>query len=742
MIALNATVCCLAYILGLLLTGLPGSILGLPIGAIALLLGGVGGSVIQRFWKTEIRPRVWLLAGLCGCLAVLHFQIRLPQPSATDISRMATQVIQVEGTIASPPRLTRSQKVQFELEARSAGNPSQKVSGKVYVTVPRSQDSQLYPGRLVRVSGELYQPEATKNPGGFDFQQYLAQQGIFAGMSGRELEFLAERRPHDRATPPFLWSMQQRIIHAQALWINQNTGRVMSAIVMGRGGVDIPYDIQDRFARVGLAHALAASGTQVSLLAGIVLALTQRLNRWTRLGIGLGVLTMYVGLTGLEPSVLRAALMGAAVFLGVAIDRQVKPLSLLLVAATILLLWNPLWIWSLAFQLSFLATLGLMVTVPVLSKDLDWLPTRLIPLVAVPIAAYIWTLPLQLSVFGTVSPYCIFVNILTSIPIALISISGMASALLAFIHPLLGSASAWVVQFPTELFLKIAEAVDYLPGNALAIGSINATQVILLYGIYLLVWWQSRWQKHWWVAGAISLGIVLIPAAYMLTHLSQITVLSTTEDAVMVLQDRGKVGLINVGNEADVRFTVLPFLRQQGINRVDWAIAAQLDTSGIESFQKLLAAVPIGIFYASPDAKSDSEYTEAYRHLKQQIGTRKGIDLQLSNHQKIQVGGFSIELMAQPALFKMRVGQQNWIFVNHQPRNLKSLPQADILLWTGKNLPPALLEQVKPRAIVSSAAAIPAATAPWFKTHPTVRLYQTHKQGAVQWTKSGFKTMQ
>jgi competence protein ComEC len=742
MVALNFTVCCLAYILGLLLTGIPGTVLGLPIGAIAFLLSGVLGSVLQRFWKTAIRPRIWLLAGLCGCLAALYFQMRLPQPGTTDISRLVMdtvtdQVVHVEGTIASPPRLTRKQKVQFELDAIAVNQKP--VSGKVYVTVPRSQDSQLYPDRRVRISGELYKPEAVKNPGGFDFQQYLAQQGIFAGLSGKDIQFPAEKRPHYRATPPLLWSIQQRIIHAQSLWINATTGRVISAMVMGRGGVDIPYEIQDRFARVGLAHALAASGTQVSLLAGIVLVLTQRLNRWTRLGIGLGVLIIYVGLTGMEPSVLRAALMGAVVFLGVALDRKVKPLALLLLAATLLLLWNPMWIWSLAFQLSFLATLGLMVTVPVLSRDLDWLPSRLIPLFAVPIAAYLWTLPLQLYVFGTVSPYCILINVITCPLIAIISISGMASALLAFIHPFLGSASAYLIHFPTEAFLKVAEMGDRLPGNGFAIGAIHALQVVLLYGIYGLVWWRTRWQKHWWIAGAIILSLVLIPAAYMGMNLSEITVLSTTEDAVIVLRDRGKVGLMNVGSDTDVRYTVLPFLRQQGINRLDWAIAPQLNAPAIESVQQLVTTVPIGIFYAIPDAKADTDFTRAYRQLKQQIRTQKGIDLQLSNQQKIRVGDFSVEAIANG--FKIQANKQTCLLLGYQPRNLKSLPRADVLLWSGSELQPALLEQVNPKAIVSSAASIPATTQTWLKSH-AVRLYQTHEQGAVQWTTSGFKTMQ
>lgn len=723
-----------------------------------LLLGAIASTspLIRHSQKIGIKSRIWLIAGLCGFLALLNFQMQLPQPDQNDISHLvnaveSAQVFTVEGKITSPPRITRSQRVQFELDAvlatshtaqvsqtgqmDQAVKPPQKVSGKLYVTVPRSQDSQLYPGRTVRIQGSLYKPKIASNPGGFNFQQYLVQQGIFAGLNGKEINF-----PERGDLPPWLWSVQQRIIHSQAFWIDEEVGHLISAMVMGRGGVDIAYEIQDQFARVGLAHALAASGTQVSLLAGIVLALTQRLNRWARLGVGLGILAMYVGLTGVEPSVMRAAVMGAAVFFAVTIERQVKSLSLLLMAATLLLLWNPIWIWSLAFQFSFLATLGLVVTVSKLTQWLDWVPPRIAPLIAVPIAAYLWTLPLQLYIFGVVSPYCILINIFSSLLITLISVGGMVSALLALVHPVAGSASAWLVQFPAVAFLKIAELGDRLPGNAFAIGTITTIQVLLLYGIYLLVWWQPQYKKQGWIAGMIGLGIVAIPVVYTATHLSQVTVLSTAEDPVMVLRDRGKVGLINVGNESDLRFTVLPFLKQQGINRVDWAIAPRLQAADTNSWQQMIEGIPIRMFYPVPavNPKAIAEFTIAYQALQKGIEARQGIALQLSSRQKVPLGKMTAQMISNhPAILQIQVHQQTWLLLNHwygNERVINRLPPADVLWWSGEALSPELLDRVQPKVAIASARSIPAETQAWFKAHPAITLYQTGEDGAIQWT--------
>jgi competence protein ComEC len=740
----NVIVCSLAYIVGLLLTGLPWKIFGLPAGAIAIPLF----SVLLTITRTPIKSKTWLIAGLCGFLAILYFQIRSPQPSSTDISRFIkntsdTQQVTVIGTIDSPPRINRSQRVQFELEVNSVTDSAaskKKASGTLYVTVPRSQDSQLYPGRIVSITGALYKPKAASNPGGFNFQQYLLQQGIFAGLSGQEINF-----PTPGGSPTFLWSLQQRIIHSQALWIDSHVGHLISAMVMGRNGVDLDYELQDRFARVGLAHALAASGTQVSLLAGIVLMLTRRLDRWIRLGIGLGTLLMYVGLTGVEPSVVRAAIMGVAVFFAVTIDRQVKPLSLLLMVATVMLLWQPIWIWSLAFQLSFLATLGLVVTVAKITTWLDWLPPRIAPLIAVPIAAYIWTLPLQLYAFGVVSPYCILINIFTSLLITIISIGGMASALLALIHPLLGSASAWLVQFPAIAFLKVAELGDSLPGNAFAIGTISSLQVLLLYGIYLLIWQQPQVKKKWWIAGIIGLGIVALPAAYTAANLSQVTLLSTSRDSVMVLRDRGKTGLINTGNETDVRFTVLPFLKQQGINHIDWTIDPDLQTSDTFHWKQMLGSLPIRMFYSvAAPTKTIEAFTAAYQALQQAITERQGIALQLSSHQKIQSGIITAQLISNyPRILQIQVQQQTWLLLAKaevSDRTIQRLPRADVLWWSGNSVNPALIEKVQPQVAIASARDLSPKTQAWFKAHPAITFYKTAEEGAIQWTpKGGFK---
>jgi len=545
---------CLAYILGLLSTAVSWggyALLGLGIGA-AILFQRRNAFALLSFLRVRPKPAVWLAAGVIGLLATLYFQARVPQPGANDISKFVVssdsrnkaQIVTVRGKVTSTPRLTRSQKTQFWLEStqldegrglgwqrnqRRAGVPpveatgvGREVTGKLYVTVPLLKAIGIHPGQAIALTGSLYKPKPPANPGGFDFQAYLAKEGAFAGFKARQFNLLEEETKLKWGW----WAVRQRIIQSQIRWLGSPEGPLVSSIVLGHQVVDLPYDIQDQFVQVGLAHAIVASGFKVSLILGLVLAATRRLSQKVQFSLGTAALVTYVGLTGFHPPVLRAAVMGFGALIGLVVRRKRKPLGSLLIAATLLLLFNPLWIWDIGFELSFLATLGLMVTVQPLIKRLDWLPPTIATLVAVPITASIWTLPLQLQVFSIVPLYSIVVNILSTPLISIISIGGMIGALVALIWPMVGSALAWLLYYPTHILIALVQFSYHLPGNSVAVGTISVLQLSALYGLMCLVWLQPWWQPRWWLAGFVAIGLVLIPVWYSQATLFRVSVLA------------------------------------------------------------------------------------------------------------------------------------------------------------------------------------------------------------------------
>lgn len=730
-------------------------------GAIALLLLGIAASYLApRQWRIWIHKRAWLIAGGVGFLASFYFQWRLPQPTANDLSLLLGQAIadapvEVQGQVATAPHVTRSHKIQFVLQVtgvRPAVEPGatgarvQTASGKVYVTLPETEGRLRYPSEQVTVTGRLYAAKPAANPGGFDFQAYLKQQGIFVGLHGKRilpqgqsLTLLSQLQWH-------LWHLRERMVDAQVAVLGNTNGALLGAMVLGKNAVDVPYDLRDRFTLAGLAHALAASGFQVSLLAGIVVALTKRLPPSLRLALGIGVISAYVGLTGLQPAVLRAAIMGFAVLYGLALERKTRPLNALLLAATLLLLYNPIWIWDLGFQFSFLATLGLMVTVPILDKWLDGLPVFVSSAITVPLAAYLWTLPLQLYVFGTLSPYSILINVLAAPLITVISLGGMASAIATLVYEPLGSALAWLLALPIDGLIHLVQVSVQLPGTSIAVGKILVWQVLALYTLFALIWWHPRCQKYWWVGGLVGLSLTLIPLWHTSTHLVQATILATVREPMMVVQNRGNVGVIGIGEASEVQFGLVPFLRQQGVNQVDWAIAPNLSQSSTV-WQTLAQTLPIQQLLGTEPSDTliqQSRNFPAQKALLDTLKQQQGQYSPLMLKQTVVDGVPNVKLIsAHPAVMQFQLGKQQWILLHHFTPDLQSpiltpsLSPSDVLWWTGEELAPAVLDQVKPKVAIASTTTLPEQTAAWLQQHH-VTVFTTQRDGAIQWTPEGF----
>ncbi|MBD1882575.1 ComEC/Rec2 family competence protein [Microcoleus vaginatus] len=764
----------------------------------------------------EMLPRakwVWAVAGLVAFLASVYFQVRSPQPAIDDISKLIpaggnTQevAVTVRGRVVSTPRLTRSGRAQFWLETdlvseinggEGGAVVNRPVSGKLYVTVPLLQATGLYADNTIAVVGSLYKPQPPSNPGAFDFQAYLAREGAFVGLKGRQIDWTREKAIADvnrvnsqtaafldpsGMQPSKIQAMRQRIVRSQLSQLNVPEGPLISAIALGKQAVDLPYNIRDYFVQAGLAHAIAASGTQVSMVLALVLGLTRRFSKQLQFSFGVGALFLLVALTGFEASVCRAALMGFGTLFALVLSRQVKPLGLLLIAATILLLVNPLWIWDLGFQLSFLATLGLIVTTPPLMAKLDWMPPAIASIVVVPIAASLWVLPLLLYVFSVVSPYSILVNIIAAPLLWILSIGGMVSALAGLIFPPAGSILAQLLDYPAKGLIAIAQYFSQLPGNSVAVGQVSVFQLIAFYSLICWVWIGGRMKKEegrrkkeegrrkkeegrnkkgksrvislptfssaWILPLALVAGIsiIVLPAWHVQSSLFQVTLLATSGEPVLVIQDRGKVALINSGDENTVRFTVLPFLQQQGVNSVNFAIATHGHLGLSAGWGKLLERLPIKTFYDNNAPKqihrgNSQEFMTA-------VQSRQGVYFPLETNSTVDLGSTRLQLVnAEIPVVEFLVGNRTWLLVGEMtPEAQKklaatgTLKPAQVLWWSGKALTAELLGAVGPQVAIASADEIDPETAAQLRQSKT-QIFWTGRDGALQWTPAGgFKT--
>jgi len=356
------------------------------------------------------------------------------------------------------------------------------------------------------------------------------------------------------------------------------------------------------------------------------------------------------------------------------------------------------------------------------------------------IAAYVWTLPLQLYTFGLMSPYSIVVNFITTIPLSVISIGAFISAIAAVISPTVGSALAWLLYYPTHSLIAVVEFFGQLPRAMLAVGTISALQLIALYGLIGLVCLLGSWQRRWWLAGLVALGLVLIPVWQTQATVFRVTALVGSEP-ILVIQDHGKVLLVNSGDANTARFTVLPFLQQRGVNQLNWAIATNSDSNTNSGWLEVVQSLPVKSFHAHSNPQGKGLRDSVIPSI---VKAHHGRYEVLSAGQTVAAGSTAIKLInAQPPIWQLQIQGLTWLFMgNLEPNEQKQLsltkllPHAQVLWWSGGALDMDLVEAVRPEVVIAASANFANETMSALRKRKA-QVFLTRREGAIQWTPGG-----
>ncbi len=229
-------------------------------------------------------------------------------------------------------------------------------------------------------------------------------------------------------------------------------------------------ELADAMRRTGLTHLLAVSGANCSYLLGFVYLLAQscRLPRWSAALCGVAALVGFVMLVRPEPSVLRAAVMGAVGVAALLTGRRRASLTFLSVAVLLLLLADPWLAGEYSFVLSVLATLGLVLFGSRCSEWLQrWLPKPLADAMAVPIAAQVFCTPVLVLLRPELALYSIPANILAAPVVPIITVAAMAALGLLPLLPLVAGWLVFAAGLPTLWVAWIARTFSELPFAAL-----------------------------------------------------------------------------------------------------------------------------------------------------------------------------------------------------------------------------------------------------------------------------------
>lgn len=288
--------------------------------------------------------------------------------------------------------------------------------------------------------------------------------------------------------------VREKVTDAFHQYLPPDEASLLLGIVLGVSS-DMSKDIKLAFQSTGVTHVVAASGMNVTLLAGFLLPIFLRFfRRQHALLITILCLFFYALISGMSASIVRATLMASISFVGLMVGRQRTAFISFFLTGSGMILLSPSIVSDIGFQLSFAATAGMLVISPLIPSFSKIPLLRLVEDdLRTTISAQITTLPIILMYFHTVGIFSILVNTLVLWTIAPLMVVGSLASLLALVSTQLGGIIAF-------LCLPL---LSYFIGTIRLFSSLSATltitdlPVIVVIGYYLLIggilWWvKSR----------------------------------------------------------------------------------------------------------------------------------------------------------------------------------------------------------------------------------------------------------
>lgn len=365
----------------------------------------------------------------------------------------------------------------------------------------------------------LLSPPANKgNPDEFDYERYLKRKGITgtAYVAAEHWKVIG----HDslRTFRQVALDYREKVVSLyRSLGFSKDELAVLSALTVG-DKEELSDDIVETYSITGASHVLALSGLHIGFIYALFWFLFCPLwKRWRYLKPFLLVFIIvflwgFAFLTGLSSSVVRSVIMFS--FLALAGLQPEKPLTLNTLAATafMMLLYNPLWLFDVGFQLSFSAVIAIILIQPklyALWKVKNRFGRYVWGLVTVSMAAQVGTAPLVILYFSRFSTHFLLTNLWVIPMVSLI----MYSAVLLFVltpFPFLQQMFAGAVEALVRTQNKVLHWIEQLPYASVDGIWIDACQVLLFYLLIVLVYCSLMRHTARRVMGALSVWLILI----------------------------------------------------------------------------------------------------------------------------------------------------------------------------------------------------------------------------------------
>lgn len=455
-------------------------------------------------------------------------------------------------------------------------------------------------------------PKTATNPGGFDNKRYLASIGVSGTVYLRNTSDISVIGTKSGGWIHKLgFNIKKSVLSIIGQCLDTNQAGLLSGMIIGyKDGLD--ENAYAAFSKAGLTHIMVASGMNVAF---IILPLTfifkkLRISNFAASITTILMLILFVFITGFSASVVRAVIMGIIILIGKIVMRETDIYTSISAAAIILLILNPYTIFDIGFQLSFSATISLVMFYPKLKELIDhkYIPVIVSDTLAATIAAQIGVVPITMYYFNNFSTISILSNLLVVPMIQIITIIGFIMVFAGVINIGLAVLVGYINNSFLSFILFVTECTSKIPYASI---KLPTPPLWLIVGYYLIILYifkgrqflKSKMEFIYLKYLSMGLIMLIVIIRILIPKPLEITFLDVGEgDSAFIRTAHGTKVLIDGGGRAagskskfDIGQSVMvPYILDQGTKKVDIVIATHGHSDHTEGLEAVLQEISVG----------------------------------------------------------------------------------------------------------------------------------------------------
>lgn len=463
----------------------------------------------------------------------------------------------------------------------------------------------LIVGNSIKFSGTISRAKNERNPGEFNYEEFLFNKGISGVINCYKIETIKISNHENYFLSNIIFSTRKWIDNTiNSIYDNQSASLLKGILLADRS--DIDYKIKNNFVNSGVIHVLAVSGLHVGFISGIFFLLFARFHIRKKYILTIVGIILFLILTGGHPSVFRASTMAIVYLIARLTNRSTNGFNSLAIAAIIILLLNPKELLSPGFLLSFSAVLSILIIYPILSEKVKNLRTnnimkKILLFFSVSLAAQLGTLPLTLIYFNKLSIVALLANLFVIPVIGIIVAIGILSIAtspislwlantIVLTNDFLINSLYWFIEYTSNLSFSFLPVYNFslfdsfifyvFLGLILFLVSVYKSKIVLFISVVLLMFSFGN---------IVSLDDKnILPSG----EFSVVAIDVGQGDSFLLKFPNNKIALIDAGNSTEYfdngTRVIYPLIKKLGIDSINYAFISHLDSDHYAGYISLI----------------------------------------------------------------------------------------------------------------------------------------------------------